>query len=332
MLRLGIVGCGRVTTMFHVNAIQSLDDFKITAVSDTSDSRMAEVQTQCNAKKTYKDYKELLKDQEVEAVAINTPPMYHEEMVLEALASGKHVICEKPLSKTVDGCIRIKEAQEDFGLIVLPAHNYVFSPSMLQMESMVKAGEIGKLKHVEVYFENNLKLYRSRTNFRTINDTGVVEDVLPHIVSVATPFTGKAIEIKDMTWRCKEYKVCDNLEATLITDRGLEIESSMSWTKLIPQFLVNVFGEEGSLRTDLMISPYTVTIIKNGKKRIIKNRGLDWYLDLIRFRHPSFQNQYRHFEMIIKRLEEPRITVDDEVAFLRLMEKVSKRMEVNQAR
>lgn len=327
MLRLGIIGCGRVTTMFHLNAIDSLDQVKVVSVSDLSEDRMKSVKNLCGAEYSYEDYSELLQSSDVDAVVINTPPRFHEPMVLEAIDAGKHVLCEKPLAQTVEGCLRIKEAQKSAGVVVLPAHNYAFTPSLMKMEEMFNRGEIGEIKRAEVEFENNLRLYRSRTNFRVNEGRGIVEDVLPHIISVTSPFTGNPIDYEHLTWWCKSYKVCDNLQATLITGEDIKVNCKMSWTTLIPKFSLNLYGSEGKLSTDLMISPYTVNLEKNREKLTSKEKGLSWYLDLVRFKHPSFQREYMHFKEVIDGKTMPRITIDDEIAIIMMIEKVSKKLE-----
>jgi predicted dehydrogenase len=327
MIHLGIIGCGRVTTMFHLNAIESLEDFNVVSVSDVDEPRMSRVKNSCGADNAYINYKELFRSPEVDAVVINTPPRFHEKMVLEALESGKHVLCEKPLAQTVEGCIRIKNVQRSKGLVVLPAHNYAFTPSLIKMEDMYNSGEIGEIKKVEAYFENNLKLYRSRTNFRVNEGKGVVEDVLPHIMSVTSPFTGNPVDYEHLTWWCKSYDVCDNLRATLITESDLKVNCSMSWTTIIPRFSLNIYGSEANIKTDLMISPYTITVDKEGVKNSYKEKGLSWYLDLVRFKHPSFQGEYNHFKRLIEGQTTPRITIDDEIAIIRMVEKVSKKLE-----
>ena len=323
MLRLGIIGCGRVTTMFHLNAVEEVEEVTVTAVSDVSEDRIRDVKGRCTSAKAYTSYTELLGDPDVDAVAINTPPRFHEEMVLESLSYGKHVLCEKPLAQTVEGCRRIGEAQRRTGLQVLPAHNYVFTPSVLRMAELVKGGAVGKVQRVRVYFENNLRIYRSQTDFRTHQENGLVEDVLPHVLSVSAPMAGRAREVRDLSWWCRQYKVCDNIKATLDAEGGAEIDCSMSWTRLVPRFKVEVEGTQGRLETDLMISPYSVTVEKGGRRETIKERGLDWYLDLVRFKHPSFQGQYRHFVGLVAGTEEPLITVEDEAAMLEIMERVS---------
>ena len=327
MLRLGIVGCGRVTTMFHLNAIDSLEQIKVVSVSDLSEDRMTAVKNSCGAEHAYEDYSELLKSPDVDAVVINTPPRFHERMVLEAIEAGKHVLCEKPLAQTVEGCLRIREAQKSVGVVVLPAHNYAFTPSLLKMEEIFNEGGIGEVRRAETEFENNLRLYRSRTNFRVNEGRGVVEDVLPHVISVTSPFTGNPVDYEHLTWWCKSYKVCDNLKATLITGEDIKVDCKMSWTTLIPRFSLNVYGTEGTISTDLMISPYTVTLEKGGEKSTSKEKGLSWYLDLVRFKHPSFQREYMHFKEVIDGNAKPRITIDDEIAIITMIEKISKKLE-----
>ncbi len=102
------------------------------------------------------------------------------------------MLCEKPLAQTVEGCERIKEAKED--LVVLPAHNYVYTPALYRMEEKVKQGAIGEVKYVKLNFENNLGMYGSKTDFRTKDPRGIVEDVMPHILSVAGIVAGQARE------------------------------------------------------------------------------------------------------------------------------------------
>ncbi len=326
MLRLGVIGCGRVTSMFHMKAIEQVDEITVTALSDVSEERMKEIQKSCNASGAYTDYRDLLADPAVEAVAVNTPPRFHEVIVLDALESGKHVLCEKPLAETVEGCIKIKELQDETGLTVLPAHNYAFTPSLAKIVSYVDDGSIGHVTDVRVSFENLLKSYRSQTDFRENIGNGVVEDVLPHVLSVVYPIVGHIDEVGSLDWWCKDYEVCDNMDVKLVSKTGIPVAASMSWTKLIPRFSLTINGMKGSLYSDLMMDPYKVELTTGGKTSTWKEKGISWYLDLVKFRHPSFRNQYRHFYDLIKNGGAPLITLDDEINILETMDRVSGKM------
>ena len=102
MLRLGIIGCGRVTTMFHLKAIEASGVVELVSISDMSGEQLAEVKSATGVSHACGDYMEMLARADVEAVAINTPPRFHEEMTLQSLGAGKHVLCEKPLVTRTD--------------------------------------------------------------------------------------------------------------------------------------------------------------------------------------------------------------------------------------
>ena len=326
MLQIGIIGCGRVTSMFNLKAIHQLENIDIVAVADVNENRMNEIKKSGSASFGYLDYRQLLEADDVEAVVINTPPTFHEEMVLDALEAGKHVLCEKPLSASIEGCLRVKELKNKSGLVVLPLHNYAFTPSLTQMKNYIQANSVGNIRKIEVIFENLLKSYRSHTDFRENAKEGIVGDVLPHILSVVYPLVGHVERVGLINSWCKEYDVCDNLVAELFANNDVLINSAMSWTKIRPRFSVSVDGEKGNLYTDLMINPYKLDITMQGKTTTWKDKGVGWYLDMVQFKHPSFKNQYEHFYHLVKEGGDPMITVEDEINMIETKTKILEKM------
>ena len=313
--------------MFHVKAIDRVSEFKITAVSDIDPKRMKRVQQSCSVPNAYENYSLLLKDEEIDAVVVNTPPRFHEEIVLQSLDYGKHVLCEKPLSTTVDGCKRILNKIGETGLIVLPARNYAFTPGLLMMEKLITENSIGSITGMKVVFGNNLKQYKSVTDFRTQKSNGLVEDVLPHVLSVIHPILGYCTSVKDVAWSRKTYDVCDNMCATLKTSSGVDVQCSMSWTKLVPTFDVEIQGEKGTLSGEFGLKPFTVDAKTDAGTKVHNEKGLSWYLDLIQFKHPSFQNQYRHFADLITSDCKARLTIQDEINILETIDALSAYLE-----
>ena len=323
MLNLGIVGCGRVTNMFHLKAIEKVEGMEVVAVSDYNPERMEHVRVRSGAKRGYIDYSDLLIDPDVEAVVVNTPPSLHEDMVILALEAGKHVICEKPLARSVKSCLNIKHLQEEKGLVVLPAHNYVFTPCLNIVQNLVNKGAIGDVSNLHATFENNLGAYKSKDDFRLKIEFGLVEDLLPHILSVVNDLVGTAEAVIDARGWKKSNEVMDNLSLLLKTDKGIEVDCFTSWTRMIPSFKLDINGTDGKIRTDLIRSPFQAKLESVGRKtKIGKGGGLRMYLDLLRYKHPSFKNQYRHLRGLVEGSEEPRITVDDETDMVRMMSKV----------
>jgi predicted dehydrogenase len=321
MLRLGIIGCGRVTTMFHLRAIEEVKGVSVAAVADMDESRMGDVMNKSGAARGYLDYGELLGDPDVDAVAVNTPPRFHEDMVIEAMEAGKHVLCEKPLSRSVEGLERILEAQGDGGLVVMPLHNYGFTPALETAEKILKADEIGKVSKISLSFDNNLRSYGSKTDFRLEERYSIVEDILPHVLSVVHVLVDSPLQVRDVLGWARSYKVVDNLSVSLRAG-GVDLECDMNWTSLIPRFSIEVEGDGGSLSMEPMKFPYKVTVRTPRGERTEDKPGLGKYLDVARLRHPAFRRQYEHFAAVVGGAEEPRFTVEDEVEMLRVMDGV----------
>ncbi|MBD3252117.1 gfo/Idh/MocA family oxidoreductase [Candidatus Pacearchaeota archaeon] len=95
-IKFGLIGCGRVSKK-HLDSIKLIDDAELKAVCDIVEERARDVSEKMGCE-YYTDYKELLKDDEIEVVNVCTPPSEHEEMVVNCAKSKKHIICEKPMS------------------------------------------------------------------------------------------------------------------------------------------------------------------------------------------------------------------------------------------
>lgn len=309
--------------MFHLKAIKEVEDVVVIAVADRNQARMESVKKKSGAESGYIDYRELISDPEVDAAVINTPPRFHEEMVIQSLKAEKHVLCEKPLARSVEGCLHIKRVQDMSGLVVLPGHNYIYTPGLEQAQELIQSGVVGRVERISLRFENNLRSYKSRTDFRLKTEFGIVEDILPHILSVAYGLAGEALEIVDVRGRRESYDVVDNINLQLRTNQDVELDCVMSWTRLLPCFKVEAHCTMGRVETELMRSPFSVTIESQGVRRKIgEKKGLKVYLDLLRFKHPSFQNQYRHLFRLVEGSETQRITIDNEASIIRMIEDV----------
>ena len=310
--------------MFHLKAIEASGVVKLISIADKSGEQLSEVKAVTSVVQACSDYDDLLANPEVEAVAINTPPRFHETMTLDAIAAGKHVLCEKPLAQTSEGCLRIKDRKGK--LVVLPAHNYVYTPALYRMEEKVKEGAIGRIGKIILHFENNLGMYGSKTDFRIKDPRGIIEDVMPHILSVAGIVAGKPVTVEEVSGIAKKYEVYDNFHAIVRTEHGVELDCTASWTRMIPTFSVEIRGNKGKLNSDFAINPYNYTLEVGGRRTKTRERGLEWYIDLLQFKHPSFPEQYRHFEHLIRSCGEPRISIDDEIAILKVIQELGDRL------
>ncbi len=92
---------------------------------------------------------------DVDAIILTTPHMYHEEQVLACAAAGKHVFCEKPLGMTAAGAGRSVAACRDANVVLGIGHERRFEPAMIKLKSMIDARELGTIMHVEAAFSHD---------------------------------------------------------------------------------------------------------------------------------------------------------------------------------
>src|SRR5581483_7908201 len=107
---------------------------------------LAEVGDRYGIKGRYTDYRELLKDPNIDAVHINSPIPDHAWMSIEALQAGKHVACTVPMGTSVDECRRIVEAQRASGKVYIMMETVVYSREYLFVKELYDKGELGRLQ------------------------------------------------------------------------------------------------------------------------------------------------------------------------------------------
>src|SRR5262245_24659603 len=97
-VRVGLVGCGFVAEL-HMYAYRRVYgvDAEVTAVCARGD-HVVDFAKKHHIPTTYRDFRGLLTDKEIDLVDICTPPALHAGMIVEAMQAGKHVVCEKPFS------------------------------------------------------------------------------------------------------------------------------------------------------------------------------------------------------------------------------------------
>ena len=110
VIRVGVVGCGRVAQQRHLPIIADLPGTELVAVSDLDAETREKVAEKYSLKKVYEDYQELVASKTLDAVMIATPTQFHAEVAVAALRADKHVMIEKPLALSLDEVDQLEAA------------------------------------------------------------------------------------------------------------------------------------------------------------------------------------------------------------------------------
>ncbi len=146
VLRVGVVGCGNVTTRFHLPAYLQLPDrVRVVSLADVEPARIAEARAIPGLAdaSVQADWRDLVARPDVDIVDVATPPRLHAEVAEAAAAAGKHVLCEKPITTVPAEATRMIERCRAAGVTLGVWHNWAFYPEVLAAESIVASGEIG---------------------------------------------------------------------------------------------------------------------------------------------------------------------------------------------
>ncbi|MBN2551515.1 MAG: Gfo/Idh/MocA family oxidoreductase [Spirochaetales bacterium] len=155
VLRWGLIGCGDIARKRVAPALRDLESCRLVAVSRAQHERAEQFAREFGAERWYKDWRELLKDEEIDAVYIATPPHLHAEQTIAAAEAAKHVICEKPMALDSQECRRMIAACRGGGVRLSIAYYRHFYPVVARIKELLAAGEIGKVVLAEIRaFEN----------------------------------------------------------------------------------------------------------------------------------------------------------------------------------
>ena len=147
-LKIGIIGCGGIANQKHFPALKNNADLnEIVAFCDVIDERAVKAAQEFGVPgaKVYTDYKELLKNPDVEIVHICTPNVSHSFIAIDAFAAKKHVYCEKPMSHRTEEAEKMVAAWKQSGMQFTVGYQNRFRQEVQNLHRACKNGELGDI-------------------------------------------------------------------------------------------------------------------------------------------------------------------------------------------
>lgn len=238
-LHVAVVGLG--IGQAHVWAYQQLPDhFRVVAVCDPDESRTTEVVERQNVPKAFADLGELLAAEAVDVVSVCTPPHLHLEQCRQILATGRHVVCEKPLVGSLADLDALERDEKVSAGRVMPIFQYRFGAGIQRLRHLVDRSVTGRayLSTVETAWSRGADYYAAPWRGRWDTERGGVllshathaHDLLSFVVGpVASVFARTTtrvnpIETEDCASAALEMN--DGSLATLAATLGSHVEIS----------------------------------------------------------------------------------------------------------
>jgi predicted dehydrogenase len=230
-MRLLILGTGGMANS-HAEHFAKIKGVELVAAVDVMDERVKAFAAAHAIKKTFTSLDEALAWGKFDAVANVTPDSIHHATTLKIAASGKHIFCEKPLAENYAKALEMTEAVEKAGLINMVNLTYRNVAPLQKARAMVRAGEIGLVRHVEASYLQSWLVSKAWGDWRTESkwlwrlstahgSNGVLGDIGIHILDFAS--YGAGLEIEHIFARLKTF---DKASGGKIGDYTLDANDS----------------------------------------------------------------------------------------------------------
>lgn len=281
-MQVGLIGAGCIGQLRSL-ALRKISGAKLVAVTDMDPQRATQAAAAAGAK-VFSDAAELLGRRDVEAVIVSTPPQFHEEAVLAALAAGKHVLCEKPLSNSLEACARMVKAADESGKTLATGFNQRYFPAIQFLKKALADGRIGRLDHVRAFAgHEGLSQFRAPWEYdKNVIGGGALMDAGIHMIDLVAYVLGDVREVfgiaTDKVWKLNGAE--DNGFALLRNSGGAVATLHTSWSEWKGyRFYIEAYGDRGMVRAFYapMFNMLITMESSGGKKR----RSFVFYPDII---------------------------------------------------
>jgi predicted dehydrogenase len=217
---IGVVGYGYWGPNLVRNFANS-ECSRVITVSDLDPAKLAVSRRLHPEIGTTSDFRDLLQDPRVDAVAIATPVHTHYELALAALRAGKHVFVEKPLAPTADQVRRLIEEADRRNLLLMVDHTFLYTPAVQKIRELVNEGTLGEIYYYDS-IRSSLGLFQS--------DVNVIWDLAVHDMSIIQHILNEKPVAVSATGSCHVTGAPENMaHITLFFQSSCVAHVSVNW-------------------------------------------------------------------------------------------------------
>ncbi|AXI10550.1 oxidoreductase [Oceanobacillus zhaokaii] len=311
MLKVGVIGVGSISEQ-HIKPYLANEQVELLALSDINETRLIAKGALYGVTELYSDYRELLKNEAIDAVSICTWNNAHAEIAIAALEAGKHVLVEKPLSMTVEEAEAVEAAVEKTGKVLQVGFVRRHGDNAKLLKTFIDNDELGEIYYAKTSCIRKLGNPGGWFSDQSRSGGGPLIDLGVHMIDICWYFMGKPrpvsvsgntynklgnrSNIKNLSfYKAADYDphlsdVEDLTNAIIRFENGASILVDVSYTLHAKQdeLYVKLFGEKGGaeIEPELAIVAEKYNTILNVTPQI-DNLSFDF--------EKAFQNEINHF-------------------------------------
>ena len=246
-INTGLLAYGMSGKVFHAPFIATHEGFNLKGIVERT-KKLAQLDYPEII--SYNSVDELINDETIDLVIINTPNNTHYEYAKQALKAGKHILVEKPFTATTAQAKELFALAKSVGKKALVYQNRRYDSGFNAVKKVIESGKLGKL--VEIHFRYDR--YRNEISPKAFKEelveaTGLQYDLGPHLIDQAIALFGKPLKFNKILSKNREHTKVDDYFAIQLTypnDLNIFLTASMLVADIGDAFVVN--GMLGSFR------------------------------------------------------------------------------------
>lgn len=319
--RVGVIGVGGVSQLFHIPILKKSGLAEIHAVADADYAKVAAFAEKEKIPRFYRDAEKVFADPDIDAVHINTPTNSHLALTLTALEAGKHVLVEKPMARKSEEAQRMVQAAKKAGKHLMVGMNLRFRPDVMILHEFVRGGELGTVRVIRASW-----LKRKETWSRSpwlhesrISGGGVLMDLGLQLLDVCWWTLGKP-KIKRVSCNTSRdrlnLRVEDTFSAYFTFQGGAALQLNSTWAYMSDESAaMTVFsGNKGIAE----LNPLKITKVIHGNLVNVTPAGPQ--LKATTLYNKSFEYELEHFYNVIAGKAKPVSIAEDSAYILEVIE------------
>jgi predicted dehydrogenase len=245
----GVLGVAEIGVKKVIPAMQRGEWSEVTAIASRDSKRAQQAAKQLGIPKAYGSYEELLADPEIEAVYNPLPNHLHVPWSIKAAEAGKHVLCEKPISMTVEEARLLLKVRDRTGVKIEEAFMVRTHPQWRGVVEQIQAGKIGKVRSISGCFSYNNRDPKNIRNVREFGGGGMM-DIGCYLI-----FTSRFIFGEEPTKVFGVIEEDPDLHTDVLSSGVLYFPSGHSVftcsTQVVPYQKVQIFGTQGRIEIEI---------------------------------------------------------------------------------
>jgi myo-inositol 2-dehydrogenase / D-chiro-inositol 1-dehydrogenase len=318
-VKVGIIG-SQFAADLHAAAFQkSGGEAGVVAVASPTPGNADALAKKYGIARVFLDYREMLKESDIEMVTIAAPNYLHAQMALDCAQAGKHIVCEKPLAMTVEEAEEMIDAARRHGVLLMYAEELFFTPKYAKAKEMADAGAFGKIHLVK---QSEMHSGPHNAWFWDVDRSGggAFMDLGCHGIAFCYWFLGRPA-IKSVYCEMGTLVHGDKTQGEDQSLCILEFENGAiglvenSWARLGGMDdRMEVYGDAGHTSANLLMGNALPTYSENGygyaveKAPTTKGWSFPVFEELWNY---GFPQEMTHFARCVRGKEEPQATGED---------------------